>query len=50
MLAAFPEIGRAGQQPGTRELIVAGTSYVFIYEVQERRVYVLDIRDSRRGK
>ena len=50
LLGTFPETGRAGRRAGTRELVVGGTPYVLIYEIQQRRVYILEIRDSRRGK
>lgn len=32
-LAAFPEIGRRGRVPGTRELVVPETNYVVVYEI-----------------
>jgi toxin ParE1/3/4 len=50
MLGQFPELGRVGRRAGTRELVIADTPYVLIYEIQERRVYILLIRDGRRGK
>jgi plasmid stabilization system protein ParE len=40
-LLEFPEIGRPGQQPGTRELPVDGTPYVIVYEHDELAVYLL---------
>jgi hypothetical protein len=42
-------VGREGQQAGTRELVLSGTSYVFIYRVEQCVVTILDIRDSRRN-
>lgn len=33
-LAQFPDRGRAGQQPGTRELIMAPLPYVIVYRVR----------------
>ena len=50
LLGRFPEMGRPGRRAGTREWVLSGTPYELIYEVQEKRVYVLEIRDSRRGK
>ena len=44
----FPFLGRAGQA-GTRELVIAGTPYRFIYEIVEGRITVLEIRHSSRG-
>lgn len=35
LLSANPEIGRPGRVAGTRELILAGTSYVVAYRVRE---------------
>jgi toxin ParE1/3/4 len=50
LLARFPLMGREGRQAGTRELVLSGTPYVFIYRVEQRGVTIVDIRDSRRGK
>jgi toxin ParE1/3/4 len=50
LLGRFPYMGRQGQHPDTRELVLSGTPYVFIYRVEARVVTILDIRDSRRGK
>jgi toxin ParE1/3/4 len=36
-----PHPGKAGRVPHTRELIVAGTPYVFIYRVASRRIEIL---------
>ncbi len=33
LLHDFPSLGRLGQQTGTRELVVAGTPYLFIYRL-----------------
>lgn len=33
-LAYHPEIGRLGRVSGTRELVVAGTPYIFVYRVK----------------
>ena len=48
LLGRFPLVGREGQQAGTRELVLSGTPYVFIYRVEQHVVTILDIRDSRR--
>lgn len=41
-LATFPQRGRPGRVPGTREL-VAAWPYVMVYEVQEDAVMILRI-------
>ncbi len=48
LLGRHPYLGREGHRPGTRELIVAGTPYVFIYRVEEQVVTILDIQHSGR--
>ena len=40
-LADFPMLGRTGSQKGTRELVVAGTSYILIYRLVGKSVEVL---------
>jgi toxin ParE1/3/4 len=42
-LAVFPEKGRPGRIPGTRELVVAGTSYLIGYRIRESSVRILGI-------
>lgn len=32
-LSAYPHLGRPGREPGTRELVIAGTPYVVPYTV-----------------
>jgi len=39
-LSKFPYMGRVGAEAGTRELVVGGTPYVVVYEVERRRVIV----------
>lgn len=39
-LARFPGIGRPGRMPDTRELVVAGTPYVVLYERRDETLYV----------
>lgn len=43
VLGQFPEAGRAGRKPGTRELVVARLPYVAIYRLQAETVEVLRI-------
>jgi addiction module RelE/StbE family toxin len=42
-LANYPAIGRPGRVPGTRELVVAHTSYVIPYRVRRDRVEILRV-------
>jgi toxin ParE1/3/4 len=42
-LRIFPEKGRPGRIPGTRELVVTGTSYVIGYRIRESSVRILGI-------
>jgi toxin ParE1/3/4 len=42
-LAVFPEKGRPGRIAGTRELVVAGTSYLIGYRIRELSVRILGI-------
>lgn len=48
LLGQFPEIGRLGHRPNTRELVITGTSYLFIYRIDEQGVDILDIRHTGR--
>jgi len=42
-LRSHPRLGRAGVEPGTRELIIGGTPYLVIYRVHRERVRILDV-------
>jgi addiction module RelE/StbE family toxin len=42
-LVRFPESGRRGQVPGTRELIVSDLPYIVVYRVTETEVQVLRV-------
>jgi addiction module RelE/StbE family toxin len=37
-LRNHPYLGRAGTEPGIRELVIGGTPYVVIYRVRGRRI------------
>jgi addiction module RelE/StbE family toxin len=39
-LKDFPLSGRAGRVPGTRELVIPGTSYVVPYTIRENEVQI----------
>jgi toxin ParE1/3/4 len=42
-LALFPQLGRAGRVPETRELIIAGTQIIVAYRVRKNIVQVLAV-------
>ncbi|MGO9124051.1 MAG: type II toxin-antitoxin system RelE/ParE family toxin [Terriglobales bacterium] len=39
-LREHPYLGRAGAEPGMRELVIGGTPYIVLYRVQAGRVIV----------
>ena len=42
-LAAFPQLGRTGRVPGTRELSIAGSSYLLVYRVEGDLIWVVRV-------
>jgi len=42
-LREHPYLGRAGAEPGIRELVIGGTPYIVLYRVQRRRVTISTI-------
>ncbi len=42
-LIAFPETGRSGRLPGTRELVVTGLPYIIVYRVTGDIVRILRV-------
>ena len=42
-LTQYPQIGREGRLKGTRELVIAGTSYVVAYRLRRSRIEVLAV-------
>jgi addiction module RelE/StbE family toxin len=42
-LVAFPDQGRIGRRPGTREMVVPRTPFVIAYRVSEDRIEVLRV-------
>ncbi len=42
-LEKFPNIGRAGRIPGTRELSISGLPYLLVYEVNSDAVIILAV-------
>ncbi len=47
VLSQFPESGRPGRRPGTRELVIARTPYVVPYRVRHGAVEVLRVLHGR---
>ena len=39
-LRDHPNLGRAGAEPGIRELVIGGTPYVVVYSVKRSRVVI----------
>jgi toxin ParE1/3/4 len=42
-LRSHPRLGRAGTEPGIRELVIGGTPYVVLYRVSRQRVIISTI-------
>ena len=42
-LRTHAHLGRAGAEPGTRELVIGGTPYIAIYKAGRKRVTILTI-------
>ncbi|HTS38756.1 MAG TPA: type II toxin-antitoxin system RelE/ParE family toxin [Candidatus Solibacter sp.] len=40
VLSEFPLLGRAGAEPGVRELIIGGTPYGVLYKVRGKRIMI----------
>ena len=43
LLKEHPYLGRAGSEPGVRELVLGGTPYLIFYRVRAKRVTILTI-------
>ncbi len=46
-LINFPFSGRVGRVPGTRELVIPGTSYIAAYRVQGEEVQIASVLHGR---
>ncbi len=42
-LREHPYLGRAGAEPGVRELVIGGTPYLVLYRVEGKRVIITTI-------
>jgi len=49
-LKVHPYLGRAGTEPGVRELVVGGTPYIVLYRVRAKRVRILTIHHGAQRK
>lgn len=49
-LATFPLSGRAGQVPGTRELVVPGLPYIVVYTCQDTDVSIIGVFHGARNR
>jgi toxin ParE1/3/4 len=45
-LRSHPYLGRAGAEPGLRELMISGTPYSILYRVRGRRITICTIWHS----
>ena len=43
-LRIHPYLGRAGTEPGIRELVIGGTPYIILYRVRGKRVTIQTIQ------
>jgi toxin ParE1/3/4 len=52
LLGEHPQLGRAGSEPGVRELVLGGTPYLIFYRVRGKRIKILTIwhASQRRAK
>jgi len=48
-LRQFPERGRPGRVPGTRELVVPGTPFIVPYRIKARRIEILGVLHGTRA-
>ncbi len=49
-LKRFPEFGREGRLPGTRELVLAPLPYILIYSVSADAIHILRILHTSRER
>jgi toxin ParE1/3/4 len=49
-LATFPNSGRPGSVPGTREIVISGLPYLLVYRVVESEVQVLRLFHDREDR
>jgi len=49
LLRDNPRSGRPGRVPGTRELVISGTSYIVPYRIREKRLELLRVYHTARN-
>jgi plasmid stabilization system protein ParE len=49
-LIDFPELGPAGREPDTRELVVLGTEYVIVYRLSHELVEIAAVWHGRQSR
>ena len=42
-LVTFPEMGRRGRVPGTRELVIASQPYIVAYRIRGQTIHILAV-------
>ena len=47
-LTSFPNVGRPGRLPGTRELVVSGTPFIAAYRARENVIWILRVLHAAR--
>ncbi|MEX2201254.1 MAG: type II toxin-antitoxin system RelE/ParE family toxin [Dongiaceae bacterium] len=48
LLRQFPDLGRIGHLPGTRELVVTGTAYFIVYRVRRDEIDIVAVMHAMR--
>ena len=49
-LTAFPNRGRIGRRPGTRELVLTPLPFIAVYRVKDSTVEILQIRHGAQNR
>ena len=49
-LRNHPQLGRAGAEPGIRELVIGGTPYIILYRVRRKHLTISTIRHAAQQK
>jgi toxin ParE1/3/4 len=49
-LRSSPYLGRAGVEPGIRELVVGGTPYIILYRIRRAKLLILTVTHGAQRK